>query len=92
MTVPRRRDAGVERARPSLLRLEQVAQADGEVARVALDDRARVVGRVVVDDDDVPAPRRARRACARSDAERRVEQRGAVVGRDEDGGVGAVGS
>ena len=47
-------NAAVECGTSALLRFEQISERYRKSFRGTLDDRARVVGRVVVDDDDFP--------------------------------------
>ncbi len=76
-------DTGIQRARASLPRLEQIPQANGKISRLALDHGASVVARIVVDDDDFPAS--AFRYQERPNRpEGVVQERGAVEGRDQD--------
>src|SRR5439155_7085081 len=77
----REAEAVIERRAASLLALERVAERHGKAGDGALDDLARVVRRVVVDDDHFP--RRAGPQM-REAGERVAEERGAVVGRDQD--------
>ena len=84
-------DAGVQRVGSTLRRFVQITQWDREAGGVTLHDAAGVVGRVVVNDQHVPSSLRAYGAVPQI-VQRLVQQRGAIVGRNEHGGVEATGA
>lgn len=77
------RHSGVERVRLALPRLEQVTEGHRIAGSPALDDGARVVGGVVVHDDDFPAEIGADLHGCQA-VERLRQQAGAIERADQD--------
>ena len=74
-------DTGVERRVPPLLALEQIPQRHGKRGRLLFDHHTRVVGRLVVDDQELPVADHVQFGDA---ADRLTQFIGAIVSRDDD--------
>ncbi len=77
-------DPGVERGVAPLLRFEQVVQCGGKRGALLFDHRTRMVGRLVVDDDQFPIAGNGQLGNA---PDRFAQFVSAVVGRDDDGKI-----